>query len=975
MNIKYKIDEVNKENIDFSYLYEIFVNKLHEDNRFTKKVINLSRISGQDIQALVEAESNRKRARIILKRWRRALADAKTKKVYNLILRSKWAKFCKMLNFNESEMRTKKSFKRIVDRLSRRMNHLKFELLEGNKLRIAPRRNKDESVFCEATIRLYIERYKGKIPHSYRNVDDRLRAIDFWLRRSREQVRRIVNKITNLLKNALIPFEIKRKLNRVMRDKRLNPLNFSMLSLINLTTNPSLLEIKPATEQIIVLNQLAYEEINARIKESNGSKVMSQFGDKIQEFNRVTPFRDALMMAGLRPPEKGGKYKDKISCPFHPDTSPSFHVYENHGHCYSCGTTAYSYQLLRQTIGEEEARKIVDERVTTFTPRPAQYVAPEPPKCELPSKEILEQNESKKLKYMDLLYDDSEAVVHLMEIRKISQKILKKFSIGCSRSAQDGELRITIPHITEENETIGLIINRPHAAEKDPKYINDRYPKNYRPFGDFQLEVQDETIIFTEGVYDCMNAHGIGLVNCVATLGAGINPENILKYAKKRGAKKIILAFDNDKAGKKSTEDMIKHQCMNDDKVTLISVFDLKEHKDLDDYIKAENKVPTQMSPITWMLKEIDQTIESNPSLREYNMRNYHEHEVLIKKFPWLKKMDAELFARLTKNINTYISGIKTYERDSALHNRSIIWHETSHRRNDDKMEDVDRQILDFDFYSSIDTLKECSSTGQRVKLNDDFHRKLKARTSTFNLIIGDTGTGKSTFAMHLMALNNMKPYKQIIISLEMHCGHLFSMATQFFESYEKLNNNEKPNIEIIQSSQNIHMIKELIFKRKKEYPDIKVVYIDHIHLIKTSRPDETNPMNIVANELMQLAQILDICIIGLAQLNREASKQYSPPQTHDIRDSSSLENNASFILGLFNPGRALLCKERVSSMSELSKDKMAKYVSLAGILNVALLKNRHGNHASPVTLLRQINEVNGVKSTALWLVEPPAKG
>ena len=45
----------------------------------------------------------------------------------------------------------------------------------------------------------------------------------------------------------------------------------------------------------------------------------------------------------------------KVTCPFHSDEHPSMHIYDDHYHCYQCGSHGSLVQLLG-TLGVEVAR-------------------------------------------------------------------------------------------------------------------------------------------------------------------------------------------------------------------------------------------------------------------------------------------------------------------------------------------------------------------------------------------------------------------------------------------------------------------------------------------------------------------------------------------------------------------------------------------------------------------------------------------
>jgi replicative DNA helicase len=84
---------------------------------------------------------------------------------------------------------------------------------------------------------------------------------------------------------------------------------------------------------------------------------------------------------------------------------------------------------------------------------------------------------------------------------------------------------------------------------------------------------------------------------------------------------------------------------------------------------------------------------------------------------------------------------------------------------------------------------------------------------------------------------------------------------------------------------------------------ELGTVVIDHVGLI---HPDQTTrdryaDQTIVSNTLKELAEELGCAIIALNQMNRENERREEKrPQTHDLRDSGSWEQDADFIIGCY---------------------------------------------------------------------------
>lgn len=106
---------------------------------------------------------------------------------------------------------------------------------------------------------------------------------------------------------------------------------------------------------------------------------------------------------------------------------------------------------------------------------------------------------------------------------------------------------------------------------------------------------------------------------------------------------------------------------------------------------------------------------------------------------------------------------------------------------------------------------------------------------------------------------------------------------------------------------------------------DIKIVVIDYIGLVKGQARDQTTNSFItyISNGLQNMARSMGICVIALAQLNRNSEIQERPPAIHDLRDSGSLEQDADVITLIYRPsrttaGKLIVVKHRHGDIGEL---------------------------------------------------------
>ena len=98
--------------------------------------------------------------------------------------------------------------------------------------------------------------------------------------------------------------------------------------------------------------------------------------------------------------------------------------------------------------------------------------------------------------------------------------------------------------------------------------------------------------------------------------------------------------------------------------------------------------------------------------------------------------------------------------------------------------------------------------------------------------------------------------------------------------------------------------IKNRLKKMKKLY-DIDIAFIDYIGLSKSSAKKENraNEVSHVSSAILNSTKELDIPIVVLAQINRDAEKhKFKEPSLGDMRDTGSLEQDATTVIGINRP-------------------------------------------------------------------------
>jgi len=276
-------------------------------------------------------------------------------------------------------------------------------------------------------------------------------------------------------------------------------------------------------------------------------------------------------------------------CPFHTEKTPSFVVSpaKNIWKCFGCGKAGDSIKFLMEYKGLSFSEAVVEiankygitvkyigntkedlEKKNLFSviQKVADFYRENLKKSREAKSYLKERNIfSSTVETFFIGYSpyDIQKLIKFMEDEGITIDELKK--VGVLVQSLDGEIkdrfkgRVIFPikdHLGRIVAFGGRIIS-PNISPKSPKYLNSPETKIYNKskvlYGFFEAKDylrEKKYGIIVEGYFDLLSMYQIGFKNIVATLGTSLT-EYHAKLLKKF-VNKVILMFDNDKAGKEA---------------------------------------------------------------------------------------------------------------------------------------------------------------------------------------------------------------------------------------------------------------------------------------------------------------------------------------------------------------------------------------------------------------------------------------
>ncbi len=276
----------------------------------------------------------------------------------------------------------------------------------------------------------------------------------------------------------------------------------------------------------------------------------------------------------------------KGCCPFHNEKSPSFHVYDEHFHCFGCGAhgDAFAYVMRAEGASFMEAVERLAAEAGLEVPKPT----PQARAREQRAKDLHGVLEAAQASFARRLHAaEGAAALAYLKGRGLSDETIARFGLGWSgagRGALLAELReegIEARQMVEsglmqdrEGRLTDLFFNRVMFPIRDrrgrlvsfggrilgdgqPKYVNGPetpvFSKRRNLYGlDLAREAvfRGAPLLVVEGYMDVIALHQGGFAGAVAPLGTALTAEQMAELW--RVSAEPVLCFDGDAAGRRA---------------------------------------------------------------------------------------------------------------------------------------------------------------------------------------------------------------------------------------------------------------------------------------------------------------------------------------------------------------------------------------------------------------------------------------
>jgi replicative DNA helicase len=222
--------------------------------------------------------------------------------------------------------------------------------------------------------------------------------------------------------------------------------------------------------------------------------------------------------------------------------------------------------------------------------------------------------------------------------------------------------------------------------------------------------------------------------------------------------------------------------------------------------------------------------------------------------------------------------------------------------------------------------------TGDR-KLDDGLYRDSGLKKGHVNLIIGESGHGKSSYSRYIAERLIRSEYRVLWFQFE---GYDVDTARHFKE-------NAPMNMD------HLHICHDLI-----EIEDVKresrtinrecgldAIFFDYVQNIECSKKERMNQVEYISQQITRMARDLNVVVFPISQvsINQGHRSGWSlEPTANDVRWSKQLKQDADVITGIFRPaevGSLAIDEDRVKDWKDQPHPSNSMWAKQ--------LKNRHG--------------------------------
>ena len=220
-------------------------------------------------------------------------------------------------------------------------------------------------------------------------------------------------------------------------------------------------------------------------------------------------------------------------------------------------------------------------------------------------------------------------------------------------------------------------------------------------------------------------------------------------------------------------------------------------------------------------------------------------------------------------------------------------------------------------------------------------------------VLAGETGSGKTTFALH-MAIENSKKYRVLYLSLEMSNEALMLRyaLSQLGVSVKQWQNGQYDKEAIMRK---LHSIPSSLCFKEMEDTNIKTIkniidqgnydmaFIDNLGFIDAGKIDKNDQLQEISRNLKWLANETGVCVIALHHFRKRAGEKEGIRNLDALIGTSKIAHDANLIVQLYRKtGDTITEEEKEEVLIIIQKDRDFGH---EGIYKIQFNKGKYVSH------------------------------
>jgi DNA primase catalytic core len=694
-------------------------------------------------------------------------------------------------------------------------------------------------------------------------------------------------------------------------------------------------------------------------------------------------------------------------CPFHEDNNPSFSISTSKPvwNCFAgCGSgdwiqylqkrdgksikeaIEYLAQAAGYTLGNINDSPTLSREIIVSSAMETIHVF-----C---TKLLFEQEGSSTLNYlinrgystdairsMELGYFPAYEVVHqYLLTRGFSEETIQE--CGFRTSGLGTTHTITIPYRDRVGRMKGFIV-RSYDDAVQPKY-KFTYGTEKDTLFNLHIAKSSDRIIVVEGFLDALYATELGISGVVALGQAQVSEKQIENLGKLTTAA-IILALDDDTAGRVGTERSVPLFSKSTSRIYVIPSF--QSFKDPDELLRTSGKAAfeecikqTIPAPV-WMIERIlskhDYSTQMSIDSAKKEALSYLLYLTDSRYITLVKKTIFQQFDLDEADFEREIIHFqKINNREEAYRKYKKLISQSSVLLKDDNLEELDLYLREtlpqlrievasvpasYSFDEFITDIK-LSQTGLKTGYKE-LDEYITIKPGTITILAGRPRHGKTTLMINLILnLVKLNPSKSFLFfsyeesRKDIAVKILANLSEDIVNQHQNITNVEyylrgnsvrdkieagkrqlqeyldSGRLQIFDSSCTVDELSDII-QIHTENGTIGAVFVDYIQKIKILGrfPSRQVELQKVSERILEAAKRCAVPILLGAQLNRDTINR-TRPKLENLRESGDIENDANTVIAIYNE-------------SVENSDNEQNYTNDSGEVDfeLSILKNRNG--------------------------------